>query len=274
MKELSVKETQQISYEILKKVADICEKIGIRYCLIYGTLIGAIRHKGFIPWDDDLDIMMPRPDYERFLIYFKEHQSEFHHLELFNRKENANYPYMISRISDSRYQIEMDNEEPYGMGVFIDIYPFDGLGNTKAEAIKYGMKGDRLSSLCYQATRAHFSIENTTSFFRKLIKFPVYKISKCIGKDYFQTKLMKLENIKNYDSSKYVGCVTWLSGGEKDIFPREWFDETILWPFEDSLFRIPKHYDQILKHIYENYMQLPPKEEQIGHHFYRVYKTQ
>lgn len=133
MKELSVEETQKVSLEILKTVAHICKTIGVRYCLIYGTLIGAVRHHGFIPWDDDLDIMMPRPDYERFLSYFKKHQSEYKHLELFNHDENANYPYMITRISDSRYQINMDNEKPYGMGVFIDIYPYDGLGKTLPE---------------------------------------------------------------------------------------------------------------------------------------------
>lgn len=272
MKELSLKETQHISYEILKQVTAICEKINIRYCLIYGTLIGAIRHKGFIPWDDDLDIMMPRPDYERFLKYFKEHKSEYSFLELFNKDENKDYPYMISRISDSRYEIKMDNEKSYGMGVFIDIYPFDGLGNSKSEALKYGLKGDRLSSLCYQASRSYFSMETTTSLFRKLIKYPVYKISKWIGKDFFQEKLSKLENIKNFDSSEYAGCVVWLSGGERDIFKRKWFDETILWPFEDSFFRIPKNYDQVLKHTYGDYMKIPPKDEQIGHHYYKVYQ--
>ena len=272
MKELSVEETQKVSLEILKTVAHICKTIGVRYCLIYGTLIGAVRHHGFIPWDDDLDIMMPRPDYERFLSYFKKHQSEYKHLELFNHDENANYPYMITRISDSRYQINMDNEKPYGMGVFIDIYPYDGLGKTLPEAVEFGMKGDRLSSLCYQATRDHFAIENTTSTLRKIIKYPVYKISKCVGKDYFQNKLKKLENKKDYESSEYIGCVVWLSGGEKDIFPKEWFEKTIMCQFGDDSYPIPKDYHKVLTHIYGDYMKLPPVEERVGHHFYKVYQ--
>lgn len=270
--ELTIKETQAVSLEILHTVAEICETQGLRYALIYGTLIGAVRHHGYIPWDDDVDIMMPRPDYEKLLAYWKVHGSEYPHLRVFNRKECPEYPYMITRISDDRYVIEMENEKPFGMGIFIDIYPYDGLGNTKKEAVHYGLKGDRLSSLCYQATRDHFAIETTTSLFRKIIKYPVYRISKLIGKDYFQNRLEKLAGVKKYDKSEYVGCVIWLSWGEKDIFPRKWFEETVMMPFDKYEFRVPKYYDEVLRHEYGDYMQLPPEKDRIGHHNFRVYQ--
>lgn len=96
--------------------------------------------------------------------------------------------------------------------------------------------------------------------------------SKAIGKDRLQDKLEKLARVKPYDDNKYVGCVVWLSGGEKDIFPREWFDEYIEVPFEEYTFRIPRMYDKILKHIYGDYMKLPPENERVGHHDYQVYK--
>ena len=164
---LSIREIQEVSLEILNVIANICEEQDFRYVLIYGTLIGAVRHQGYIPWDDDVDIMMPRPDYDNFLKYMKLHISEYPNLRVFNRDECCHYPYMITRISDDRYTICMENEEPYGMGIFVDIYPYDGLGNTKKEAIKYGLKGDRLSSMCYQAGRKNFAIETTTSIYRK-----------------------------------------------------------------------------------------------------------
>lgn len=269
-KELSIKEIQNISLEIVKTIADICENQGFRYYLIYGTLIGAIRHHGFIPWDDDLDIMMPRPDYDKLLDYLNKNKQD--HLTVFNHDTNPDYPYMITRISDDRYLMIADNEKPVGMGAFIDIYPFDGLGNTIEEALRYGLKGDRLSSFCYQATRKKFSIENTTSLFRKIIKYPVYLVSKLIGKDFFQNKINDLRGKYEYDSSDYVGCFIWLSGGEKDIFKREWFDEFEMCDFESYRFRIPKGYDSVLKHVYNDYMKLPPEEDRIGHHFYKIYR--
>ncbi len=271
-RELTMKETQEISLEILKIVADICEEQDFRYFLIYGTLIGAIRHHDYIPWDDDVDIMMPRPDYDRFLAYMSEHIKEYPHLRIFNHDVCREYPYMITRVSDQRYKIIMENEKEYGMGVFIDIYPYDGLGQTKKEAVRYGLRGDHLSSLCYQATRDHFAMETTTSLLRKVIKYPVYLFSRAVGKERFQKKLESLARVKEYDSSKFVGCVIWLSWGEKDIYLRKWFKEYIMMPFGKYEFRVPKEYDRILRHIYGDYMQLPPEKDRIGHHFYKVYE--
>lgn len=130
MRELTIKETQAVSLEILYTITQICEKQGLRYSLIYGTLIGAIRHQDYIPWDDDVDIMMPRPDYEKLLKYLEKHIKDYTYLRVFNCDKCKKYPYMITRISDDRYIIKMENEKPYGMGIFIDIYPYDGLGMT------------------------------------------------------------------------------------------------------------------------------------------------
>lgn len=271
-KELTMQEIQAVSLEILKQVADLCEELDLRYTLIYGTLIGAVRHHGYIPWDDDVDIMMPRPDYDKLLSYLSNHKLP--NLTLFNRQTCPAYPYMISRISDDRYILEMENEESVGMGVFIDIYPYDGLGKTKEEAVRFGLKGDRLSSLCYQATRKHFAIETTTSPIRKLIKYPIFLASKMIGKELFQNKLEKLARAKDYETSEYIGCIIWLSWGEKDIFPRKWFDETVVMPFDKYLFRVPKHYDEVLRHEYGDYMQLPPEKDRIGHHYFKAYRKE
>lgn len=272
MKEINIQETQKVALEILKIIADICEINGYRYYLMYGTLIGAVRHGGFIPWDDDIDIMMPRPDYGKLLEYLSEHITEYGHLKIFNPRVCTVYPYMITRISDDRYRIVKDNEKEYGMGIFIDIYPFDGLGNTRREAFKFGMTGDLLSSLCYQSTRLHCATETTMSSLHKLIKLPAFWFSKAVGKDFFQKRLKKLENIKAYDEYMYVGCVVWLSGGMKDIFKREWFEVYEMHKFECYKFRIPKQYDLILRHIYGEYMELPLEKDRVGHHCYKVYE--
>lgn len=269
---LTIQQTQAISLEILHTVANICEKQNFRYYLFYGTLIGAIRHHGYIPWDDDVDIMMPRPDYDKLLEYLRKHIKEYDHLQLFDPDDCPDYPYMIARVSDDRYYIVMENEKPYGMGVFIDIYPFDGLGNTHKEALKFALKGDHLSSIYYQATRDHFAIETTTSPWRKVVKLPFYWFSKAVGKDRIKGKLSSLARVKDYDSSKFVGPVLWLVGGDENVYPREWFDESIIVPYEKYRFRVPKRYDEVLRKGYGDYMQLPPEKDRIGHHYYKAYK--
>lgn len=273
-KELTMQEIQAVSLEILKQVADLCEELNLRYFLAWGTLIGAVRHKGFIPWDDDVDIMMPRRDYDKLLAHLSSHKLS--NLTLFNRQTCPEYPYMISRISDDRYILEMENEESVGMGIFIDIYPMDGMGATLEDALAYGAYTDRMSSFCYQATRKHFAIETTTSTFRKLIKRPVFWYSKLIGKDKFQDNIenyMK-KNPKDYDSSEWVGDLVWLSGGAREILKREWLDEYEMAPFEQYEFRIPKMYDPVLKQTYGDYMKLPPEDERVGHHYYSAYRKE
>lgn len=270
--ELTIRENQEVALEILSVIADICDQNNWRYYLIYGTLIGAIRHRGLIPWDDDIDIMMPQDDYEQLLAYLMNHMEEFPHLKVFNPETVVEYPYMITRISDIRYRIDVENEADYGLGAFIDIYPFYGLGNTEQEALKLGLKGDRLSSACYQATRLSYKVENTKKWYRKILKYPAFLVTKLVGKDYFQKKLYKLSELKHYDDSKYVGCVVWLSGGRKDIFLREWFDHAISISMEGKNYKVPSCYDEVLTHIYGDYMQLPPEKDRIAHHRYKTYR--
>lgn len=270
MKEVPLYKSQQIALDILVEIDKICNQLNLKYCLIYGTLLGAVRHKGFIPWDDDIDIMMPRSDYEQLRQYFVQENSlkyKFYDFETVDQ-----YPYMIGRISDERFIISTDNEKDYGLGVFVDIYPFDGLGNNYDEVVRFAKKGDRLSSLCFRSTRLHPIKKG--NLFINIFEYILFKYSKLRGKKYFVNKLIELSTKYTYQSSEYVGCVTWLSGGEKDIFNRNDFDDLILHQFENYQFYIPKNYDLILKQIYGNYMQLPPKNQRIGHHFYKVYEKQ
>ncbi len=270
-KELTTKEIQGVILEILKAVTDICEEQSYRYMLIFGTLLGAVRHHGFIPWDDDIDIMMPRKDHDKFVEYFKNNREKYPHFHLFIYTDCPDYPYMVTRVSDDRYKIIMKNEKDYGMGLFIDIYPFDGIGNTWKEASLRARKGDFLSSVCFQATRKHFAIETTTSKFRKLIKFPFFIFSKIYGKKRAIKILHKMAGIHSYETSKYVGCIIWLSGYKRDCFLRRWFEESIKVAFEQYEFRIPREYNKVLEHDYGDYMQLPPEKDRVGNHNYKAY---
>ena len=272
MKMLSMADVQQRTIDILIKIDEICRKENLRYCLAYGSLIGAIRHKGFIPWDDDLDIMMPRPDYDKLVEYFNIHQSELEPFELFHPEYNKDYPYMISRISDSRYVLDVDNEDNYGMGLFVDVYPLDGVGKTVEEYTALKSKSNRFVSMCFLSTRQKIKRENTKSFLKFLLKYPAFLVAKILGKGFFMKHINNIQAHCDYDGSKYIGCIVWGSDdGLRGIFPKEWFDEYIDIEFEGKTFKAPKEYDRILSHVYGNYMELPPEEDRIAHHYYDAY---
>src|SRR5690625_114441 len=122
MKALDLEEIKQIQLSILRRVAFFCKQHDIAYFLCGGTLLGAVRHKGFIPWDDDIDIMMPRPSYEKFLKEFK-----YEHLSLYHYKKTKNYGYPFIKIGEDRTVLrETFIKKNIDMGVFIDVFPIDG----------------------------------------------------------------------------------------------------------------------------------------------------
>jgi lipopolysaccharide cholinephosphotransferase len=274
MELLTSRDIQVGSLEVLKKIDEVCKQLNLRYYLAYGTLIGAIRHSGFIPWDDDIDIMMPRYDYDKLVNYFIENKDELRPYEIINPMVNNKCPYTISRISDSRYKLIVDNEEDYGIGLFVDIYPLDGAGNSEKEYKRLKNISSMLASLCFLSTRKSVKRENTKSNIKYLIKFPAFVLSKIIGKNFLMKKLYNMASKCDYDNSKYIGCIIWASDdGLRGIFPKCWFDEIIDVEFESYYFKAPKDYDLVLKHGYGDYMKLPDEKDRIGHHYYDAYRV-
>lgn len=270
---LSMKKIQKVSLEILKFVAELCERLNLRYYLMYGTLIGAIRHNGYIPWDDDVDIMMPRPDYEKLLNYLKNHRESMGFYEVFNRDTCTDYNYAITRISDSRYEINKSNERDCGMGIFIDIYPYDGLGDNKESALKMLSKTriycDRISDLI----NLDIKIPDSLNLKGRIVWRFNRWLNKLRGVGYFHNKLKKLVEGKRYDESKYVGPLLWyFSKPEKVLFPKEYFDNPVKVKFEDGEFWAPSLYNELLTQEYGDYMKMPPVEKRVYHHQYFAYK--
>lgn len=140
MKELDIYKTQKIALEMLKVIANICEENNIDYFLAWGTLIGAVRHKGFIPWDDDVDILMPREDYNKFLKIFLNVTNNY---DIYSVNNTDRYYISLSRIIDNTTIIigeKKSNEDQKDCGIFIDIYPLDFVGNNEIEIKKYFKK--------------------------------------------------------------------------------------------------------------------------------------
>ena len=270
---LSMKDVQAISLEILRKVADVCEQENLRYGLAFGTLLGAVRHKGFIPWDDDIDIIMPRPDYEKLRLVFKNHSRELYPYKLFDHSVK-DYPYLLSRVCDDRYLIDVCNEKPCGMGVFIDIYVLDGMGNTYEEAWRFAKKTCKYPRLIFLSTRKHYHFGMTKGILKRIAKIPAFYFAKIMGKAYFTNKLLSMIDFNSYESNQYVGCATWIERPKDAVINKKDVDEFFLMDFEKYQFKVPKAYDKLLRQWYGNYMQLPPEKDRVYHHLYTAYKKE
>lgn len=274
-KKLSFREVQLGALEVLKQLSALCDAHGWKYFLTYGSMLGAVRHKGIIPWDDDIDIMMPRPDYEALRAYFMENEDQLLPLKLFDKAAVSKYPHMIARISDQRYHLVFDNEQDYGIGLFVDIYPLDGVGNDYDRAVRLIEKTKQVSSLCFLTGRKSFGVDNTRSKLKLLLKFPAFCWAKLLGNRHYIRKLGNLSQTFDYTTSKYVACASWpagpKAGKERDIFEKAMFNELIEVPFEDTKIKIPAAYDAFLSKTYGDYMQCPPEDKRTTNHTYDAY---
>lgn len=266
---LNITEIQNVSLQILKEIATICEQHNFRYTLAFGTLIGAIRHRGFIPWDDDVDIIMPRSDYERFLKYLVNNPVK--NLKVFNHKYVRGYPLGISRICDMRYKIEDSNwKQDVDMGIFVDVYPLDGLADTYEEAKKAFSFTDKSRANLLRLIKKDSPKFKFKSLFKDF-RFWISEIKlRILGLEYIHSKLEKEARMRPFEKYKFVGVSNW--NWAHIVFQRDWFNEFIRVPFEDCEFNIISHYDEMLREEYGDYMQLPPIEKRTYHHQYIAYK--
>ncbi len=270
---MQMKNIQCVSLDILKFVSNICEKEGFRYCLAYGTLIGAVRHKGYIPWDDDVDILMPRADYDKFLHWTRTHKEDMGVYEVFNREINKDYIYGITRICDSRYEIIKDNEPNCGMGIFIDVYPYDGLGDDRQVALEKLHKARKYCDAIVAMTRNNQRVPTELNLKGRLMFLLTHLIRKVHGLNYYFKQLNSLKDGYDFDTSKYVGPLMWyFTKPYKVLFERALFNEFVKVSFEDGMFYVPSEYDKILTQEYGDYMTLPPVEKRIYQHEYKAYK--
>lgn len=267
---IDLDELKSIELSVLKQIHELCEKEKIRYSMCGGTLLGAVRHKGFIPWDDDIDIVMPRPDYEKFVQYCQTHETPF---SLLCNETNRKYGYLFAKaMAKDTVMIEKyANPRNIPMGVYVDIFPVDGLGQTKEEAIKR-FNAKRLSrELLVACNWKKFFRSKTRAWYYEPIRFAMFLFSRFVSKNMLINRIEKYYSKWNFDESKYVACVCGVYRS-KEITVRESYTQIIDMEFEGEMFHGLKNYDECLSRFYGNYMQLPPEEKRVTHHTFEAYK--
>ena len=263
MKELSLKELQSECLNILKDVHNFCVTNEIKYSVAYGTLIGTLRHKGFIPWDDDVDIIMPRPDYDRFCKIYKSDR-----FKLKCPENSTDCMIAFARVYDDKRTV-VDHCRPWcwnESGVWIDIFPADGVSDDY-EAFRRDYQS--IWKLFRHLVRARFScgrIREEDSIIRVIKKVA----KRCLFLNGFVAKWLNRELVKRTRSIPFGETGHWGQLSSPD--DPEWhdiktFSSTILMKFEDMEVMVMNGYDEVLHQIYGDYMKLPPEDQREAHDF-------
>lgn len=267
-------EYQYELYKIMQEFHAVCEKNNLKYFMIGGTLLGAIRHKGFIPWDDDMDVAMPRDDYEQLLKLRKQYFSYPYEIEHFSIEESKDVaPDFHTRLVNREIDISIEKGDGcYYQKAFIDILPLDGTPNSKLVRKFFYLRLLTLRAL-YKITvidriNAEIVGENKRNLAEKLLIKIAKKIR--IGKLFNGNKLRKKTEklLSGYPLERTKGKCGTFHGRyrTKEFVDKMYFNERQLYKFEDSEFWGTRHYDGYLKEIYGNYMQLPPMSKRISPH--------
>ena len=265
MKQLQLDEIKKVQFDILDKVHNYCCENNLVYFLTGGTLIGAVRHGGFIPWDDDIDIMMLRNDYESFVSRFNKDSNSYKVYTCFN---DVRMKYPFAKISDERtILIENTNGMMPQIGISIDLFPIDNLPKSEKE-INGIIKKERK----YKSMMSFYGMDEKD---RGILKNILFKIIHIIYKVIDLNKIAKKMNYIAMNSGKNDSalCADLVWGySEKEIMPRKVFEKAIAIMFEGTEKNIPVGYDTFLTNVYGNYMELPPVEKRVSHHNIIAYR--
>ena len=259
MRRLDIQEVKKIQLEILDVVAKFCDDNDIKYFLNAGTLLGAIRHKGYIPWDDDIDLGMLRPDYDKFIKLFNQNNTRY---KFDCYETNPECIFLCGKVVDTDENTFI-YERNIKSGINIDIFVFDNVPDD--EKIIREMFAYRTLCRRNHDRRIHpvFTVRPAGGVLRRCCAYVLRTCMKIFPKDYFSKKFVA--GIKRF-SNVNTKCVGDFTGFHDAVYDREVLESLTTAEFEGRFYKIPVRYDEFLRGLYGDYMQLPPVEEREAKH--------
>ena len=255
---MDLRQIQEAELQLLQTFAACCDKHQLRYYLAGGTLLGAVRHKGFIPWDDDIDVIMPRPDYEQFLEIA--HSGELNGCRVMDDYHDmpVNTPFAKLEKPDIKVSYRLKQEQ---QSLWLDIFPMDGMPADDEELKRHLKELRHLDYCLWQAQSDGQKIANPLKRIAKKVLFFGYRRK---GSLYYAKKMTACAKKYSYDECEYVGCSVG-KYGEKERIRKADFEERCLMDFEGQPFYVSKGYDIYLKNLFGDYMTIPKEEDRHIH---------
>lgn len=252
-------ELRRIELNLLKELIRICQKYGLKYYLVGGSCLGAVRHEGFIPWDDDIDVGIPREDYDNFLRFAQSELTEPVFLQTGETDED--YPMNFAKLRDSSTTFVETSLKKMNInhGVYIDVFPLDGYLDSKHSKF--------MNRLYMRRINCEYFLPNSYGISHKLKNILMKMIYPNYRKVRNKRELL-ISKVPFSESSRVTNyCGAW---GEREIMPREYFGNGCVKRFEGLDVVIPERYDLYLSNLYGDYMKLPPLEKRVPHHYCEI----
>lgn len=264
--ESNVRKVQNVQLQILKDFMLFCKEHQLRYFMSGGSLIGVMRHKGFIPWDDDIDVVMPRKDYNKFVKLQNEYPHDYF---LVNHDTDKNWQFNFAQFVDNQSEIIVRmNEKPRKCKIWIDVFPLDGLPNN---ALLRRIHIERIMLYRYLIQIPNIRTQVDTHkvgrpFYEKcVIKLLHYiPLGRLVKVDSVLKKMQEYLEKYDYDGSNFVGNMLG-KYREREVVPYDYFGQGKVMDFENIKACCPSKPDLLLKHLYGEYMLLPPEKDRVSH---------
>lgn len=260
---MNLEEIKKSGYELLVNLNKYCEEHNLQYFLSNGTLLGAIKYSGYIPWDDDVDVFLPREDYDKLVRDYVDSDD----IKLFAMERQCGYKFPFAKLCDMhtlKQEVYQPIDKSINLGICVDVFPLDDYSNNRIIA--------KLQAVFIYVKLTLFALSQMDTFKKKNpIKMVIYKMARIIGFDRI-TKFVLWKPRNNKNESRYIGNRAWAIYGMKEVLPRELFSYAIKAKFEDDEFPIPVGYHEYLSSLYGDYKKDPPADKQVTHHAFKAYK--
>lgn len=257
---IELRELQLCQLDIALDIKKICEENDIKYFLIAGTLLGAVRHKGFIPWDDDLDIGMLREDYNKFIEVCQTKLPDHLFLQTWDTDKGFAFPFCKIMLKGTVFREEANGDADTESMIFVDIFPFDNRVDNKLKRKYYWYSGEIAKKLLQYKLGYNMAVRSKHKILHKILKILSFFVSKCRLKE----TIIRAQENSNKKETRYVlnSCSAY---GDKEMMEKSGAVVEML-SFEGYDFAVPIGRDQLLKNTYGDYMKLPPVEKRGNRH--------